>query len=212
MLASSYITEHCFIMMASPKAVSIADLNNLIKSHTSILHSFKECRELCVQSQLFSLDTIQQVDQCCVGFKQLSQSTHMVVKKIVHWLDEIILFFRNIDSKNKIESFKQYSKQANDLAKSFKEIAKWGRDLCGEFHEMKKHTSQDARRIEREHQEAQEYAEKVETRKHNELRRAQKIHESAEAEEGRCMEYCTGCNMVESNWPSCDWHWQRSFS
>lgn len=167
-------------------AVSMHELGDLMVAQTSILRSLDECHDLCVRSQLFSSGTIQKVNSCAVGFKELSTGTIAVVRKISPWCGEIVTFFRNIDgSGNPVATLKQYGRQAKELAECFRLIAKWGRMLSGNFHAMKDYTSQDAKKIKERYKQAKDDAEDKEEKKYEKLRKAAKIREDAEAEEGR---------------------------
>ena len=166
--------------------ISTTDLNELMKSHTSMLRSFQDCHDLCVQSGLFSDDAIDQIDSCAGDFKQLSQGTVVVVKRIARWLDSMVNFFQNIDGENDpAVSLKRFGGQAKELARCFRVIAQWGRDVSGSFYAMQATTQTEAKRIKRQYREAEEYAEEVEERKEDKLRRARRIRDDARAEEGR---------------------------
>ena len=55
--------------------------------YAEILFCFRECHDICVQSKLFSDETILAVDQCGVDFRQLSLDTVSVAKRVSNqWL------------------------------------------------------------------------------------------------------------------------------
>ena len=174
-------------MAEAPSAVSMQELGDLLVAQTSILRSLDECHDLCVRSELFSSGTVQKVNSCAVQFKQLSQGTIAVVRKIGPWLGEMVVFFKSIDrvSSSQVETLCGYGRQAKDLAECFRMIAKWGRMISGNFHAMKDYTSQDARKIKQRFKTAKETAEEREEEKSDKLRRAEKIRRDAKATEGK---------------------------
>ena len=165
--------------------IPTTDLNELMKSHASVLCSFQECHDLCVKSGLFKDNAIDKIDACAIEFQHLSQNTVVVVKRISRWLDEMVEFFKNIDRESDpARSLKKFGKQAKELARCFKVVAQWGREVSGSFYEMQGITREEAKRIKRKYQEAEEYAEEVEERKDRKLRRARRIREEkSETEE-----------------------------
>ena len=110
-----------------------------------IVFSFREFRDLCIHSQLFSSDVILQIDQCAIDFRQLSSITVTVAKRVSNvWLDTAILFFEHIDSFDKpSEMLILLGDQAQEFAICFKIIAAWARHLAAKFHETQDETIQE---------------------------------------------------------------------
>ena len=92
---------------------------------SDILELFRQCHDVCVQSRLFQDETILQIDQCGVDFRQLSLDMATVAKKTSNmWLDVAIAFFENIDDVEDPKDMLQLlGSQARELAMYFKTIS-----------------------------------------------------------------------------------------
>ena len=152
---------------------------------SEILFCFRECHDICVQSELFSDVTILAVDQCAVDFRQLSMDTVLIAKRVSNqWLDVAISFFENIDdAENPQEMLKLLGDQARELAQCFKLIAAWARDLGGRFHEAQDGTIKEAEEFKREFSAAVERAESVKKQAEENLDKAKKLHKEAQQSE-----------------------------
>ena len=158
--------------------------------YADILFSFRQCHDLCVQSKLFKDETILQIDQCGVDFRQLSLDTVTVAKRVsTQWLDVAIDFFGNIDEVNdpeeRAEMLKLLGGQARELAKCFKTIAAWARDLCGRLHKAQDGTIKEAEEFKRRFQAAQERAEKTKREVQASLDKAAKLRKGTQETEDR---------------------------
>lgn len=154
--------------------------------HINAVSSFRECHHLCVSSNLFSQNTIMQVDQCALDFRQLSLSTVSVSERVSGWISRIITFFRYIyDETNREQKYIQFGGQAKDLARAFKVIAAWGRDVCGRLHETQGCLEREVDRFQLEFLAAKKDAEYAEIAKLEEYAEAVEIRADAEAAERR---------------------------
>ena len=144
--------------------------------YAEILFCFRECHYVCVQSKLFTDDTILAVDQCAVDFRQLSFDTVSIAKRLSNqWLDVTITFFENIDGvKNPQKMMKLLGAQALELAQCFKLIAAWARDLGGRFHEAQDGTIKEAEEFKRACAAAVERAEKFRKQAYENVKKAKK--------------------------------------
>ena len=152
-----------------------------------ILFRFRECHDICVESQLFKDSVIEKIDQCAVDFRQLSLDTVSVAQRASNqWLEEAIAFFQSIDDiDNPAEMMTLLGGQARDLAKCFKVIAAWARDLCGRLHQAQDGTIKEAEEFKRRFKEAQERAESHSKKMKEREEKARKELQAAEEEEDR---------------------------
>ena len=153
--------------------------------YAEILFCFRECHDVCVESELFSKETILQVDQCAVDFRQLSLDTVTVAKRVSNqWLDTAIVFFENIDQvDNPKEMLVLLGNQARELAQCFKVIAAWARDLGGRFHQAQDGTIKEAEEFKQVFQAAVERAEEVRMQVKKQLDKATKTRQGAQGTE-----------------------------
>lgn len=166
-----------------------SDLDILKKAqalHVNAVTSFRECHDLCVSSNLFSHDTITQVDQCASDFRMLSLNTVTVSERVSGWMSGAITFFKYINNETNLEQkYTKLGRQAKDLAKGFKVIAAWGRDVSGKLHEMQRCLMEEVDEFQQNFLAAKREAELAEERKRNNYQKAAEIRAEAEAEEGR---------------------------
>ena len=116
--------------------------------HLDFIRSFQVCHDLCKQSGFISRATSTKVDMCAVDFRHLSSTTGTILSKVSHWLDGTITFFEDLSkgtsvTREEVQQFVKYGKQAKELAKSFKVLAAWGRDLSGKLHLMQEETKKE---------------------------------------------------------------------
>lgn len=176
--------------MSMSKGSEMTGLEYLWESRATfgeILFLFRECHDICVQSGLFNEELILQVDQCGVGFRQLSLDTATVAKRVSsQYLDTVIAFFTNIDDMDDpSDMFKLLGSQAKDLSICFRVIGAWARDLCGRFHAAQDGTVKEAEEFKRRFRDAKERAEKTATEIQANLDKAARLRKDAQETEDK---------------------------
>ena len=168
--------------------------------YAEILYCFRECHDICLSSGLFKPDTILQIDQCGVDFRQLSLDTCTVAQRVsTQWLDVAIGFFESIDEIEDPEERKEMllllSSQARELAVCFKLIAAWARDLSARFHTAQDGTIQEVEDFKSRFAEAEKRIKAVKEKAEKEYQNFKKKLEDAQD-----TEYKWKISLISLSW------------
>jgi hypothetical protein len=152
-----------------------------------LLYSFRECHEVCFDSNLFSTETILEVDQCAIDFRQMSLTTITIATRLSsQWLSTALMVFQNIDKiVSPTEMILLLGRQAQDLAQCFKVISAWANDLGKRFDQAQDDTIRNVKEFKILFQEALDRAEDVKKQIQEEYKRASALREEAEANENK---------------------------
>lgn len=125
---------------------------------TELLYQFRECHDLCANSNLFRPEIILEIDTCAVTFRQLSLDTVRVAHAVSNqWLNYAIMFFEffhDIKDEDRKTTLALLGNQAKDLSLIFMEIAASARNLSGKFHAAQNNTTAESGQFKRAFEEA----------------------------------------------------------
>jgi hypothetical protein len=147
-----------------------------------IMHSFRECHDLCIRSGLFSEEAILKIDECALEFRHLTHSAGIIAKQVSNqWLSSTISFFENIDDYNDPKAMLvRLGTQAKELARCFQVIAAWARDLAGRFHDAQRSTSEESAGFTDRFEQAVQSASTTKSQLEEDLRKARVYREGVE--------------------------------